>query len=241
MSKKVTTEIFIKKAKEIYGNKYNYSLVDYINAKTKVKIICPIHGVFEQTPDSFLRGHCCQLCGFESMKALKTKSTENFILESKQIHKTKYNYSKVIYKGALKKVKIICPEHGVFEQTPHDHLGGHGCPSCKESKGEKKIEDFLLKNNISFESQKKFNDLKDKRKLSYDFYIPFKNLLIEYNGRQHYAQQNFFQNREDFLAQKHHDWLKRKYAKNNKINLLTIPYWDFENIETILETTIYKN
>lgn len=215
--------------------------MDYKSAKEKVKIICPIHGVFEQTPDSFLHGHCCQLCSFENRNALKTKSTEKFILDSKQIHKTKYNYSKVIYEGVFKKVKIICPEHGIFEQLPHDHLRGCGCPFCKESKGEKKIEDFLLKNNISFESQKKFNDLKDKRKLSYDFYIPFKNLLIEYNGRQHYTQQSFFQNREDFLVQKHHDWLKRKYAKDNKINLLTIPYWDFENIETILETTIYKN
>ena len=240
MSKKISTADFIQHANSIYGDKYYYSLVDYKDAKTKVKIICPIHGIFEQTPDNFLHNHACQLCGVENMKLLKTKTTDKFVSEAQKIHQEKYNYSKTVYKGAFKKVKIICPIHGIFEQTPHDHLCGSGCPLCNESKGEKKIENFLIKNNISFQAQKKFDNLKDKRKLSYDFYIPSKNLLIEYQGEQHYSQQKFFQNRKRFLEQKHHDWLKRKYAKNNNLNLLTISYLEFENIETILEANIYK-
>lgn len=68
-----------------------------------------------------------------------------------------------------------------------------------------------------FENQKKFNDLKDKSYLKYDFYLPEKNTLIEFNGKQHYKEIAFFGGRKKFLKQKHHDWLKRKYAIKNNI------------------------
>ena len=87
--------------------------------------------------------------------------------------------------------------------------------------------------NIIFVRNKTFDDLKDKKFLSYDFYIPEYNLLIEYNGKQHYKENSF--KRHDLKLQRHHDWLKRKYAKNHNIKLLTIPYWDYKIIENILE------
>ena len=218
-----TTEQFIEKAKQIHGDKYDYSLVDYINSKTKVKIICPKHGMFEQNPDDHINGKkgCIICCG------KNRRDTEQFIKEAKQIHGDKYDYSLVEYKGCRIKVKIICPKHGIFEQSFTEHVNRkQRCPKCYNSKGEEKIRKLLQDKKIKFEEQKKFSDLKDKKSLSYDFYIPSKNLLIECNGEQHYKfNKCFHKNLHEFHRQLHHDWLKRKYAKDNNINLLVIPYW----------------
>lgn len=105
-------------------------------------------------------------------------------------------------------------------------------PKCFLSKMEEEVSNFLKSKNIKFETQKTFDNLIDIRKLSYDFYIPSKNLLIECQGEQHYKSIEIFGGEKQFRLQKHHDWLKRKYAKDNKINLIAIPYW--ENIEKIL-------
>ena len=122
---KLTTEDFIKKAREIYGGKYDYSKVDYKNSKTKVTIICPVHGEFEQKPNNHLSGSGCYKCG-GSFKL----TTEDFIKKAKAIHGNKYDYSKVDYKNSKTKVTIICPVHGEFEQVPSSHLIGKGCYEC---------------------------------------------------------------------------------------------------------------
>lgn len=86
--KKLTKEDFIKKANLIHSNKYDYSLVEYINSFTKVKIICPIHGEFEQTPSKHLSGSGCKYCHIEKQK----NNTEGFIKKSKSIWGYKYDY-----------------------------------------------------------------------------------------------------------------------------------------------------
>ena len=213
-----TKEEFIKEANLIYNNFYNYSLVNYINNKTKVKIICPKHGVFVQAPKSHLK-YGCKKCFFE-----KTRFSQNeYIEKAKEIHDDKYDYSLVDYKNIRGKIKIICPIHGVFEQLANNHLRGIGCPKCKSSKGEITIRKYLKKRNILFEEQKKFDNLKDIKQLSYDFYIPEKNLLIEFNGEQHYRK-CFNRDLHKWHRQKHHDWLKRKFARDNHFNLLVIKY-----------------
>lgn len=117
-------ELFIHKANKIHDNKYFYHLVDYINAVTKVQIMCPTHGIFEQTPTSHLSGSGCKKCvGLFMNKDL-------FVEKASEIHKGKYDYSLVNYKNSYNKVKIICLIHGVFEQNPSSHLNGHGCPKC---------------------------------------------------------------------------------------------------------------
>jgi hypothetical protein len=103
---------FIKKANLKHNNKYNYSLVDYINNKNKVKIICPIHDVFEQSPNDHLTGNGCSLCGNKNL------NKEFFIKKAKLKHGDRYDYSLVEYINNKTKVKIICPLHGVFEQAP---------------------------------------------------------------------------------------------------------------------------
>jgi hypothetical protein len=121
---KSTTENFIKKAREVHGDKYDYSKVEYKNSTTKVCIICPNHGDFFQTPSSHLNGKGCSKCG------LRTLTTDWFIGKSIEVHGDKYDYSKVKYNGTKEKVCIICPEHREFYQTPNSHLQGKGCPRC---------------------------------------------------------------------------------------------------------------
>ena len=125
---KSTTEEFIEKARKIYGNKYDYSKVDYKGNKEKVCIICPEHGEWWVTPNNFLRGSECPGC-FGTPKY----TSEEFIKRAKKIHGNKYDYSKVEYDGLKNKVKIICPIHGEFEQSAGSHLNGCGCPACSGS------------------------------------------------------------------------------------------------------------
>lgn len=136
---KLTNEIFIKRARDIHGDKYNYSKVSYKNFKTKVIIICPIHGEFEQRPDHHLNKVGCKQCGFKNGSNKHRYTLEQFINKARKIHGIKYDYSRVNYTSNNTKVIIICPEHGEFEQTPGSHTNGSGCPQCSREATTKAI------------------------------------------------------------------------------------------------------
>lgn len=123
--------IFINKAIEVHGNKYDYNKVDYINNETKICIICPEHGEFWQTPNSHLNGRGCKKCGVFQRSSQQRSNTEEFVHKVKLIHGDKYDYSKVDYITSKKNVTIICPKHGEFQQTPTHHLSGEGCSKCR--------------------------------------------------------------------------------------------------------------
>ena len=106
--KRLTKEDFIEKAKKLYDDLYDYSLVVYKNNKTKVEILCPQHGVFLQTPCNHLNGHGCPHCGNQQKGSTNKLSQEEFIIKAKHVHGDRYNYEKVLYKGNNKKVVIIC-------------------------------------------------------------------------------------------------------------------------------------
>ena len=143
------TNIFIKKAVKKHGNEYDYSKVEYVNAKTKVCIICPEHGEFWQTPTNHLSGRGCPKC-IKLKKSETWKRKSSFIEKAKKVHGEKYDYSKVEYVNAKTKVCIICPEHGEFWQTPTHHLSGSGCPKCaKKWKMNTKI--FIERANEKYE------------------------------------------------------------------------------------------
>lgn len=126
-----TTENFIKKAKEVHGDKYDYSKVEYCGSRKKVCIICPEHGEFFQEPSAHLRGYKCPKCGNFDRGRYKRFDKETFIQKAKEVHGEKYDYSKVEYVNSSTKVCIICHEHGEFLQIPMAHLNGEGCPKCK--------------------------------------------------------------------------------------------------------------
>lgn len=124
-----TQEDFIKKAKKVYNDKYDYSLVEYKGHHTKVDIVCPKHGVFSKTPSQHLYGRECNGCSPARIKHLK-KYKDKFLEKSEKIHDNKYDYSKVEYNGSANKVEIICNIHGSFLQSPKVHLEGSGCQEC---------------------------------------------------------------------------------------------------------------
>lgn len=120
----------VEKFKKVHGDKYDYSEVDYITRKTKVKIICNAHGVFEQNPNDHIRGRGCPACGVSSRVKLKTIPVDKVIEQMREVHGGRYDYSLVESDGVDKKVEIICPKHGTFLQTPRSHRRGEGCPTC---------------------------------------------------------------------------------------------------------------
>lgn len=125
------TATFIFKSMLIHGDKYDYSKFNYKNFETKGKILCRIHGEFEQLPFVHVNQKSgCPLCG-DIKTSNKLKHNKNdFVFKSKSMHGEKYDYSKFIYKDSKTKSIIICPIHGDFSQTPSSHLSGRGCPKC---------------------------------------------------------------------------------------------------------------
>lgn len=143
------TESFIIKARGVHGDKYDYSLVNFKNNKTKVEIVCKSHGSFEQSPSGHLRGYGCRKCGTESFKKCRTKTEKQFVSEAIAIHGDLYDYSRVIYTTAVRKVVVGCKKHGYFSQVASAHLRGQGCRLCyhdeRSTVSTLSSEDFICK------------------------------------------------------------------------------------------------
>ena len=168
----MNTEEFIEKTKNIHGNKYDYSKVEYKRNDKKVCIICPKHGEFWQTPKMHLRGQGCPKCYEERRGENRQYSLEDFIAKAKSVHGDKYDYSKVDYIDSKTKVCIICKEHGEFWQSPAHHLHGQGCKLCnyyKLSKGQRKGKEDFIKDAIKIHGNKydysKVNYVNNKTKV----------------------------------------------------------------------------
>lgn len=144
--KKLTTEEFVNKAKSVHKNAYDYSVVNYRNNTSTIKVICKKHGEFLQKPAVHLLGFGCIKCRSER----NTLTTEEFIKRAKKIHGNKYDYSKVVYRHSKKKVIIICPNHGDFKILPTSHVGkGNknrcGCSRCYSERHAIVPEEFVNK------------------------------------------------------------------------------------------------
>lgn len=144
--KKLTTEEIIERGKQIYGDKYDFSKINYVDYYTKIVVICPKHGEFEIRTDHFFEGKGCPKCGTERGARKNSLTKEEFIEKAKDVHGDKYNYSNVEYINAKNKVCIICPEHGEFYQTPDSHIHGANCPKCNTVRNYKySIKEFVEK------------------------------------------------------------------------------------------------
>jgi len=219
----------------LYHGMNDYSKVgDFKNNKSKVEIICKSHGsFFKSYYDHIIKKFGCPDCN------TKVNTTKKFIAESIITHGNLYGYELSIYINNKTAIEIICHSHGSFWQMPSDHMDGAGCPECKISRGERKICNWLTDNKIDYTYNKSFEDCrnpKTNRKLKFDFYIPTKSILIEFDGRQHFeetATPNF--SREPLRTIQYRDNIKNEYAKNKNIRLLRISYKELENINNILE------
>ena len=241
---KHTRESFLKKAKEIHGDKYDYSLIteewwkkNYKKVdNTKIPIICPKHGIFYQKiGEHFYLRNNCPWCTSKLHYI-------DFMEKAKEIHQNKYEYLfdekwwlENFTSQETTKVKIKCPDHGVFEQVVSNHLRqGAGCPKCKESKGERKIRQYLEENKIKYSNQKPIKIEGRNRSFYFDFYLPDYNLAIEFDGIYHF--ENDDERIQDRVVKTmERDKLKNQYCEENNIDLLRIPYWEFKDIDSILE------
>lgn len=282
-TKRLTTEDFILKSKEIHGDKYDYSLVNYVNNNTKVKILYN-DIIYEQLPSNNLKGFKC-----ENIKGL---TQEDFLKKSKEIHGDKYDYSLVNFKNVRGKIQLIyngdiyeqlayahlqgkSPEmapfkitrlefikrakvvHGnifdyslvkcdginnkvkiiydkrIYEQVASDHLSGHYPRGIiKESKGVHDITEFLNVNNIKYIREHFYEDCKNINYLRFDFFLPETNTLIEYDGRQHFESVDIWGGEDALLKRKINDEIKNNYCIKNRIPLLRISY--LEDVNTKL-------
>lgn len=124
-------EAFASKGREKHGDRYGYEEVAYQDAKTKVTIICRVHGPFPQKPYVHLMGSGCPDCGTEAMATSRlSKTAANYIERVRKVHGDRYDYSDTVFKGSRTKVTIRCRVHGPFPQYPYGHLDGLGCRKC---------------------------------------------------------------------------------------------------------------
>ncbi len=180
--------VFIEQANIKHNDVYCYSKVNYINTYTKVIVVCHLHGEFTVSPVKHLSGKICPTCSHIAGNHKLTKSTSQFIYDSKVVHGDRYDYSKAFYTNRNDFVTIICKEHGEFQQKPYIHTGGSGCGLCYESHGEREIGRFLTTHHIKFVRQAMFKSCRDKLPLRFDFATApdSKLVLIEYQGGQHF-------------------------------------------------------
>lgn len=215
----------------------------YINNRTKVECECLICDcVWSSTPSNLLKGRGCTECAQKSREISRRKTHEAFIEDMKIANPNIEIISK--YVNSKTNISCRCSICGsLWSAKPANLLSGTGCPKCTRSKSEDKIECFLKSNNIGYVLQKKFDDLLGLggRKLSYDFYIPANNLLVECQGLQHKKPVDYFGGDKSFAIQQEHDKRKREYARKHNIDLLEVWYYDYGNIEQIMSEKLHIN
>lgn len=239
---KPTTEEFIEKAKLLYGDKYTYEKTIYgKNNKEKITITCPKHGDFNIAPVLFLSGRGCKYCTKGEIF-----SKNDFIKKARKIHGDRYDYSKINYQGMLKKVTIVCPEHGDFEQTPAKHVScSNGCPKCANEMNisETKLYNFVVS---YFNNEKIIHSYHNKLllgKQELDIFFEKHNIAIEYQGLQHFEPVDFGGNGKQianrlFLDNIKRDKQKKEKCKNNNIKLY---YYSDVEYDEFLGEKVYHN
>jgi hypothetical protein len=240
-NKKLNISNFISNAKKIHGNKYDYSMVYYVNNKTKIKIKCNIHGIFEQQPNNHISGQGCPYCKNEMVSYNNTKTKNQILNELQNIFEGKeYMFNLDNYMNNKSHIELICPIHGGSTKTLQSLKKGFGCVDCLgyQSKGEREIGEWLKQHNIEYIPQAKFKGCKLDRELKFDFYIPKHNMCIEYNGKQHYYASTKFGGQKEFELGRIRDKIKMEYCKENSIPFMIIK-WD-EKPEEILQSIFFN-
>lgn len=215
-----SNEFILNKFKEIHGNRYDYSLVEYTGYTNKVKIICKIHGIFLQAPSSHIdKKSGCPECSRLSIKEKNTCSLENFIEKSRKVYGDIFTYDNTVYVSSTTPVIITCKQHGDFTIWPESHyFNGAGCPKCNEhtSKGEKELVEFIKNLGTSFTA----NDRILIGPYELDVLIIDKKIAIEYNG--------IYYHNSDFKNQYYH---LNKTQACNKVGYDLIHVWEDDWIE----------
>lgn len=248
LEKTKTHEKYCEQVKEIWGDKI--VVVDkYIDDSTKIKHRCSIcNNEWFVKPNDILNKHGCPNCAIKKRK--ETLSAAHIVSNINSFNKAKNNFLnklKIVlndsvepleeYKGSEIKIKVRCKECGrVWFTKPNYLLNGNGCVCSRRSKGERKILGFLRSKNIEPEQEKKFDNLVGLGggKLRFDFYLKKQNVLIEFQGKQHYKPIERLGGEENFKIIQKHDEIKRKFCLEHNIKEIEIPYTEYKNIGSIL-------
>jgi len=249
-----TKEQFISDAQAVHGERYDYTMVDYVSSHDHVTIICAVHGYFQQTPSSHIQGQDCRKCANEQRGLAQRLSNQEFIEQARSIHGDFYDYSLVDYQGNQEKVTIICPKHGKFEQAAGSHTNqGAGCILCgfeaAKEKQTKTTEQFIS------EAQAIHGDTYDYSLVDYKSSVQPVTIVCNVHGNfmqqssvhltgagcrecgfeRSNAEKTFSQ--EDFLARAyfHHqgkyDYSKTVYTRSQEPVTITCPkHGDFEQL-----------
>lgn len=238
---KLNTEQYKKKIAELFGTEYQI-LGEYINCKTGILTKHKCGHEWEASPqrmfDKSTKCHC-PICNNKKNNQYNFKQRFQNVLGEDYVLLS-------AYVKANKHVLVFHRPCGTkYKATPMNILKGSGCPECNTSIGERTIIKYLKENNIIYKSQFTFEDCKYRETLPFDFaifdYEGNLKFLIEYHGGQHYFPVDYFGGVKGFKKQQKRDNIKVDYCNKNNIILLTIPYWDFENIELILNDYIKKH
>lgn len=213
----------------------NYNRVD-----DKLKIRCKkCNNIFYSSFHNLQKGSGCPHC----YKQERGKSSI-ISYEERLLYVNSFGYDIITpeqdYKNGEHKVTLRCPKGHLYEAKLHDFYIGNRCPKCRESKGERKVREFLKTQNLKYIEQYKFEDCKAQTFLPFDFYLPDYNCCIEYDGKQHYKPSSFYGGVDSFIGAKVRDTIKNIYCEQNNIKLIRIPYWDYKNIEKILNKELFK-
>jgi very-short-patch-repair endonuclease len=216
-------EKFISEIQEMFGNNYDYTQINYQNANTPIKIICPEHGECLKTPKTILQNKMiCYKC--------KYMDNRKFIMEANEVHDNFYTYDKVEYIWCHKKIIITCPKHGDFLQEPRTHLSGHGCPVCKMSYGERFLIKYFKQHEIPFKTQQR---IEWDGVCVFDFYLPTYDLFLEFDGNIHFKN-TFYSTFENIHKR---DKRKDEYICSQNKKLFRLHYQDLESINLDILTT----
>ena len=249
-TKKLTTEEFINRAKNVHGDLYSYDKVKYINAHTYIIIHCNrCNCDFTQSPHDHLSGHGCSKCN-----GGVRHTQEEFIQKSHEVHGNLYEYDKVNYINCLEPVLIKCQKHGYFLQSPIIHTMGSGCPVCNASKLELEVRKYCIDNNINFHMFYTWDWLINIKAQEVDFYLPDFNAVIECQGYQHFGEVEFFNQRDSLKNIQTKDENKRNLClkhgirvfyfsdmiRNNKAKSenFSYPYKVYEDINELFKNII---
>lgn len=245
---KINKNLFLNRLEEIFPKHYSHDF-EYFDFQQEIELNClKTKELFKVIPKKFLLLKNCPCCVENKKKnkieLLKNKprglttllTQDEFLKKVKKVHNDMYDYNNTFYIKHKEKINVLCKKenHGVFSLSANHHLRGIGCPKCSISKGENKIMDFLLKNDIKHKIQKKFDKCINYSSLRFDFYLPDYNMCIEYDGKQHFEPIEWFGGIKGFEKNVKRDEIKNNFCKENNILLLRIPYWEYENIELIL-------
>lgn len=230
---------FLDQARQRHGDRYDYCDTVYRGPRKKITVRCHKHGPFLIPAGKHLAGRGCRTCSREELSRERRLSVWGLVERIVAAHGLgHYDYRLQGYVNLFSKLSIRCHRHGWFQQSAGSHIKGSGCPRCCSSRGERRIRHELGRLGITFQEQVRFPDCRDRGQLAFDFYLPAYNVLIEYDGKQHFQKSELWGGRHVLETTQRHDAIKTAFSASHGYQLVRIPYWEFRRIPDVVRSLV---